>query len=78
VSDFALYAFITINNKTEKLKLLKTIKNGYLYSNDKYTLQIDILSKKPNSEGSDITGKITVTTKSSQRIEKAMVGYVGC
>jgi hypothetical protein len=80
INDFAEIAFVSIDGKLEKFKLIKHSEASgfYSYTNGIYQLTIEIVSKKSDGyETSRLKGIIKLT-KGKQMYEKKIIGTCGC
>jgi len=78
-NDYAEIAFISINKKLVKFKLVSMKGNVSHYSNKDYKLRIDIKSEKPSGEESSILkGIMTLTNKQGQKTITNFTGECGC
>ncbi|GAB3924744.1 hypothetical protein GCM10028827_13200 [Mucilaginibacter myungsuensis] len=80
VNDFGNTAFVSINNKVEKI-FLKEHKEGsskYLYSNDEYEIKIEITEKIDDGEETSLMKGIFTIIKGQTMLQKNFIGSCGC
>ncbi len=73
-------SFVSINNKIEKINLIKhdEKKDIYFYKNESYNLKIEILKKEDGLEEESNLKGIIILSKGDNVIKKDFLGTCGC
>ena len=77
VNDMALYGYIFVNGKLEKLEMERNkIENEFDYFNEKYELHIEITNTKLDSyENAYMEGILSIVDKNNINITHNIIGY---
>ena len=79
VNDFAQQTYMKINGKMELLLLKKDSEKKMEYSNDSYSVTIEISSQKDtDNESYTLKGKISVKNTKGETVSFPFIGQCGC
>ena len=79
VNDFAQQTYLKINGKMELLLLKKDSEKEMEYSNDSYSVTIEISSQKDTGDESyTLKGKISVKNMKGETVSFPFIGQCGC